>query len=106
MMPRKVLACALVAFWILLSGIDVLEDFDLGIYSKIHNTREPTLPGLGHALKIANDTFENGNRTLVAQIKPGRPPASQSLDFEPVAGQTQVPKKNLRIYKLHSAFLI
>lgn len=105
-MLRKLVASALVVFWILSAGIDYLDDFDLGLYFKIHNTEGSARTGLGQATKITNDDFEHGNRPLVAQFKPGVPPASQRHYGEPTAGETQVPKKSLRIYKLQGAFLI
>lgn len=105
-MLRKLVASAIVVFWILSAGIDSLEDFDLGLYFKIHNTERSAWPGLGQATKITNDDFEQGNRTLVAQTKAGVPPASRSHYGDPTAGETQVPKKSLRVYKLQGAFLI
>lgn len=105
-MLRRVLASVLIAFWIFFSGMDLLEDLDLGIFSKIQNSRRSTLAILGQAGKVVNDNFESSHRTLVATIRPVRPTAEQSLNFESIATETQVPKKSLRIYKLHSAFLI
>lgn len=105
-MLRKPLASLLVLFWVFSVGIDLVEDFDLGVYSEIHIARKPALPSLGETTQSSSDDFKNGNRTSVAQIKPASPPAPQSLAWEPVGSETRAPKNNLKIYKLHSAFLI
>lgn len=105
-MRRKTLAVLLAVLWIVLSGVDLVEDFDLASYGKVQNAKTTTFPSLGQGIKIANDNFENATRTVISQIGPLRPPNLPGVTCQPHNKASQVPRKHLQLYKLHSAFLI
>lgn len=92
--------------WIVLSGVDLLEDLDIASYARVQSAKTATVPSPGQAIKIANDTFENATGTVVLQIGPISGP-----DAHGIAGQlhnqaSRVPGSHLHLYTLHSAFLI
>ena len=105
-MPRRFLAILLAVLWIVLSGVDLVEDLDLASYARVQSAKTATVPGLGQAIKIANDTFENATGTVVLQIGPISRPDSHGIASQPHNQASRVPGSHLHLYTLHSAFLI
>jgi hypothetical protein len=106
-MLRKFLAILLVASWFVLSAIDMLEDLDLANYLKVQAAESPDLAGFGRAANVANNIVENGTRHIAgADVTLIIPPARGNIGFQPHDKEAKTPKKNLKIYKLRSAFLI
>jgi hypothetical protein len=106
-MVRKALAILLVGCWVVLSSIDMLEDLDLSNYLKIHATERSDFVGFGRAARVANNIVENGTRHI-AGAEAGLMifPAWENVGFQPYDKEARTPKRNLKIYKFHSAFLI
>jgi hypothetical protein len=106
-MFRKALAILLVASWVVLSAVDVLEDLNLGDYPEIHASGKSGFPGFGRATKSVNNVVENGSRHIViAAAGLLAPTAGENVGFRPCEKEAKTPKKNLKMYKLHKAFLI
>ena len=106
-MFRRALALLLVTSWAVLSAVDVLEDLNLGAYPEVHASEKSGFPGFGRAAQSANNIVENGSRHIV---NPAAgliaPTAGDNVGFRPCEKEAKTLKKNLRIYKLHKAFLI
>jgi len=106
-MFRKALAILLVASWVVLSAVDVLEDLNLGAYPKIHASGKSGFPGFGQGTKSAKNVVENGIRHIViAGASLIAPTAGENVGFRPCEKEAKTPEKNLKLYKLHKAFLI
>ncbi|MGH7831137.1 MAG: hypothetical protein ACREP8_13285 [Candidatus Binatia bacterium] len=106
LMFRKALAILLVASWVVLSAIDVLEDLNLGAYSKIHAGGKSGFPGFGQDTKSTNNIVENGSRHILIAAGLIAPTAGKNVGFRPCEQKAKTSKKNLKVYKLHKAFLI
>jgi hypothetical protein len=108
-MPRKTLATLLILFWILLSGVDLLQGFDLGVSSSVHKSKtdkRSPLSNLAQVSSVLNDTIEQSNRTVVTTITPSDALPTRNV-MRDLSGQaTKVQKKNLQLFKRHGAFLI
>ena len=105
-MLRKALAILLVASWLVFAAFDLLEDLDLAAYFEVYAAERSALPGFGQPIKVANNTLENGSRMPIGEIGLVTPPARENVAFQPYDKEAKTTKKNLKIYKLHSAFLI
>jgi hypothetical protein len=106
-MFRRALAILLVTSWAILSAVDVLEDLNLGASPKIHASGKSGFPGFGRAAQSANNIVENGSRHIVnAALGLIAPTARDNVGFRPCEQEAKTPKKNLKMYKLHKAFLI
>jgi hypothetical protein len=106
-MFRKALSILLVSSWVILSAVDMLEDLNLGAYPKIHATGKSGFPGFGQATKSANNMVENGSRHIViAAAGLIAPTTGENVGVRPWEKEAKTSHKNLKIYKLHKAFLI
>jgi hypothetical protein len=106
-MLRKFLSILLVASWFVLSAIDMLEDLDLANYLKVQAAESPGFAGFGRTANVANNIVENGTRHIAgAEVSLIIPPAWENVGFQPHDNEARTPRKNLKIYKLRSAFLI
>src|SRR5215510_1875273 len=61
-MGHRVLAVLLVLSWMILSGVDILED--LAFESRVTSSAA-SYPGTAQPIKLANDNVELANRTSV-----------------------------------------
>ena len=104
-MLRKALAGLLIVLWVILSGLDLLEDLDLAGYAKLCSAKRPSIIGLGQATKVANDTFENAYRTPPLSIEGLYPPVTERVLLQPT-DETKFLKEDFKIYKFHGAFLL
>jgi hypothetical protein len=96
-MLRKVLAVLLVASSVLLSGFDLLEEFDRTKQVSFNNFGEKSLPDLDSVTTLA----ESGDRTRIYH--------SALFGFMTFAVHFGGSKLNIRvakIHKLHHVFLI
>jgi hypothetical protein len=105
-MFRRALALLLVTSWVVLSAVDVLEDLNLGGYPEIQAGGKSEFPGFGQAPQSANNIVENGSRHIVIAAWLFAPTAGENVGFRPCKQEAKTPKKNLKVYKLHKAFLI
>lgn len=103
-MLRKALIILLVGSWILFSAVDLLEDLDFGAYPKIHASGHYAF---GRTAQSANNIVENGTSHIATAVADLITPAARAnTRLRPGEKEKKTPKKDLKIYKLHSAFLI
>jgi hypothetical protein len=67
-MGRKFLAILLIGSWVILSGFDLLEDFDLPLQTAVHNPLENFPPNGGPGVDLVNNLLESGDRTRFFHI--------------------------------------
>ena len=100
-MYRKSLAVLLVFSWVILSGLDLLEDLDVQLDAGVHSPLEGPLPNGGSGINVVNNIVEFADRTQ---------PFHAGL-FELLAVHLSVDaalsfKKTSRLHKLLRVFLI
>lgn len=100
-MLRKALAVLLVFSWVILSGFDLLEDFDFPVQVGVHSPVEGSLPNVAPGVNSVNNLLESGDR----------PRLSYAGLFEvPIVhlsvGGPLVSKRIVKIHKFHRIFLI
>jgi hypothetical protein len=100
-MGRKFLAILLIGSWVILSGFDLLEDFDLPLQTAVHNSLENFPPNGGPGVDLVNNLIESGDRTRFFHIGLFGLPVIDSLFDLP-----SISKKVSKIHKLHRVFLI
>jgi len=100
-MLRKVLACLLIVSWVILSGLDLLEDLDLPIEVAVHSPLEGPLPNLGPGVDLVNNILESGDRTKLCHSELFKL-AAIYLSGDAVLSF----KKVFRLHKLHRVYLI
>jgi hypothetical protein len=100
-MLRKALALLLVFSWVILSGFDLLEDFDFPIQVGVHSPLEDSVPKVGHGVDLVNNILESGDRTRLYHADLFELPIVHLSADAPL-----VSKKVFRIHKLHCVFLI
>jgi hypothetical protein len=100
-MRRKFLAVLLIGSWVILSGFDLLEDFDLPLQTGVHSPSENSVPNGGPGVDLVNNLLESGDRTRFFHIGLfGLPVLDALFDLPPIS------KKVSKIHKLHRVFLI
>ena len=110
-MARKSVAALLVAFWVVLSAIDLLKSLDLATHSKVSSTKTSS-PDLGRSSRARNIAVENANQIVRAEVSLTTALACRNGRFHLSATETNgarepdVPKKNRKIYKLYGTFLL
>lgn len=100
-MHRKPLAILLVFSWVILSGLDLLEDLDVQLDAGVHSPFEGSLPNVGSGLNIVNNIVESADHI--------QPFYAELFEFLAVhlSDDTALSfKKASRIHKLHRVFLI
>lgn len=110
-MARKTVAALLVAFWVVLSAIDLVKSLDLAIHSKISSTKESS-PDLRRSSKAGGIAVENASQIVMAEVsliasltaKNGR--FQLSAREKNGARESDAPEKNRKIYQLHGTFLL
>lgn len=100
-MLRKALAVLLVLSWIILSGFDLLEDFDFPIERGVHGPLEGPLRNMGPGVDMVNNLVESADRTRLGSSGLRELPVVDSPVNAP-----EVPEKVSKIHKLHRIFLI
>lgn len=100
-MLRKTLAVLLIVSWVILSGLDLLEDLDFPIQIGVHSPLEDSVPNVGWGVNLVNNLVESGDRPRPSYAGLFERPA---VDL-PVDAPT-VSKKVSKIHKLHCVFLI
>lgn len=100
-MLRKTLAVLLIVFWVILSGFDLLEDFDFPIQVGVRSPLEDSVPNVGRGVNLVNNLLESGDRPRLSYAGLFERPV---VDL-PVDAPT-VSKKVSKIHKLHCVFLI
>jgi hypothetical protein len=100
-MLRRALTVLLIFSWVILSGFDLLEDFNLPIQVGIDSPLEDSVPNAGPGGDLVNNILELGDRTRLSYV---------GLFELPIVGlpidAPTVSKKVSRIHKLHRVFLI
>jgi hypothetical protein len=100
-MLRKALAVLLVLSWIILSGVDLIEDLDLPDQIALSKCRAAALPGTPWSCRLVNNIVESANTSS------GRDPV---FVYEPVVhapfAAVPVSHSKLKLHKLHAIFLI
>jgi hypothetical protein len=100
-MLRKALAVLLVFSWVILSGFDLLEDFDLPIQIGVHQPLGNSPPSGGPGVDLVNNLLESGDRTRFSYVGLlALSVVDSSVD------RSTVSKKVSKIHKLHRVFLI
>src|SRR4029434_5104991 len=61
-MYRKSLAVLLVFSWVILSGLDLLEDLDVQLDAGVHSPLEGPLPNGGSGINVVNNIVESADR--------------------------------------------
>lgn len=100
-MLRKALAGLLVISWVLLSGLDVLEDLDFSNEVKLHRSTKAVGSSVGHVSRGANNIVETAYRSETDD----EAVLSQFIAQQSVARHTAILKKS-KLHKLHRVFLI
>lgn len=103
LMLRKSLAILLLFSWVILSGIDLLEDleFDSEATAYSQGPLDQSLPYLKHRANLANNIVESADHTQVFYPALLRLTAAQS-PIHPVLSFQRVSQ----LHKLHRVFLI
>jgi hypothetical protein len=100
-MLRKALAGLLVLSWVLLSGLDVLEDLDFSNLVKLHRSTKAAGSSIGQVSRFANNIIESAYHSdAYYETVLKRFIAQQSA-----AAYTAIHKKS-KLHKLHRVFLI
>jgi hypothetical protein len=100
-MLKRALAVLLVPLWVILSGVDVLEDLDLPSGIEVHSSTDVPLPGSGQIGRLANNIVESADHS--------RPRCSSFLEQSSVQLSLEAPtvfQKSSKLHKLHRVFLI
>jgi hypothetical protein len=100
-MFRKSLAILLVFSWIVLSGLDLLEDFDVQLDAGVHSPLEGPLPNGGSGINVVNNIVEFADRP-----QPFHAGLFGLLAVHLSVGTDLSFKKTSRLHKLHRVFLI
>jgi hypothetical protein len=101
-MLRKALAVLLVFSWVILSGFDLLEDFDLPIQIGVHQPLGNSPPSGGPGVDLVNNLLESGDRTRFSHTGL----FALLLVFDSSVDGSKVSKKVSKIHKLHRVFMI
>lgn len=101
LMPRKVLGLLLIVSWVILSGLDLVEDLGLPSPVEVHALPASSLPNAALHLNALNNIVESADHRQFSY--------ACLFDLETVdlsVGGVVVFKKVFRLHKLHRIFLI
>jgi hypothetical protein len=109
---QRPIAAAIVAVWLLLFGIDFLEDTGL-IHSEadVDASVDALLSNLGQAIEISKDSQVGISSTLSLQLSPVCLCPYQNFYLKNISSyrsrkELRLAEKRFRIHKLYAVFLI
>jgi hypothetical protein len=102
-MLRKPLAILLILSWVVLSGLDLLEDLEFETNSRVHvgSSDKSSPPYSGHQVSLVNNIVESAQSETLSQLSlfeliPSHASGDSLSSFHKVS----------ELYKLHRVFLI
>jgi hypothetical protein len=101
-MLHRALAVLLVLSWVILSGVDLLEDLDPFGQIRLHRSAGRSTPGVGHTIgSLTNNIVESaGHSRPRCWVTLDQPTVHQSVDVHVVV------QRSSKLHKLHHTFLI
>jgi hypothetical protein len=100
-MIRKALAAVLVISWVVLAGIDLLEDLDVPIQAGLHNRAGGASSNFGQGANLADNIIESAHRPWEVETQLSEPKSTAA-----VTDVISFSKKAVSLHKLNRVFLI
>ncbi len=105
-MSRKFIAVSLITLWLVVLGVDFLDDINPANYSRFHHSVRTTLISLLQAVKMSDDEGERVSHKVSIQLRAFYPLLIQTASLQSVREEEKSSKKDFKIYKSNRVFLI